>query len=77
MRHPDRIEESLPDYRSPLQMSSTGYLLCALTETKENTLNPEGLKALLSQYAIDGVALMVWDNKSEVWIKLTKEMLNA
>lgn len=60
-----------------VQLSSTGYLLVALEDTRANALRGSNLKAVLSQYNVefDGLALHVWDKDTESWVKLTKDML--
>ena len=58
-----------------LQMSSNGFLMVALTETKDNLLSIERLKILLGQYNLTGVGLAVYDQEKQEWVKLTKQML--
>lgn len=55
--------------------SAQGYLMVALTETKENALSPEGIKGLVRAYNVAGLALAVYDHEKQAWVKLTKEML--
>lgn len=66
-----------PDPINYVQLSNTGHLLVALTETKANSLTGSTLRTVLSEYQIqfDGLALHVWDSEKEIWVKLTKEML--
>jgi hypothetical protein len=59
----------------PLQLNTTGYLLVALTETKDGTIGPQGLKALLSEYEVHGIAVHVWDEEKQDWVRLTLKMI--
>lgn len=61
---------------SYLQLTSHGFLMVALTETKDNVLDAKQLKALLKRYA-DGIAVTVWDHEKQQWERLTKEMLDV
>lgn len=63
-----------PD-RDYLRMTAEAHLLVALTETRDHALTPEGLRTLVTQYNGHGLALHVWDDKTEAWVRLTKQIL--